>query len=936
MRQRLQIMLTAFLLITFGVFNSYGQDVVKGTVSDTQGTLPGVSVSVKGTTRGIPTNPSGKYSIIASLGDTLIFNMIGFVSKEVVIGKQNVVDVIMESEYAKLEDVVVVGYGTQKKTSLTTAVSALSGQDLAKQSTSGDLRKTLQGMAPGLTILDNGGQPGDNRIQMQIRGVSSVNGGEPLVLVDGLVQSLNSIDPNSVESISILKDAASTAVYGSRGSNGIILVTTKKGKKGKLAINYESVYGLQTPTALPQFISTEEYLRFRNILAANEKVRNPLSNLPTYTEQEIQDYLVAMEKDPITNRASSFDLKDIYRPAPQTRHSLTLSGGGDVVQSMINMSYLYQEGTVWERNYKRINLRANNNINISKSLSGYLNLFYENSKRKSQATGNTEYYAIQGTNNQTQKYGLGGGVFYDKDGNYLPLGQQQNNPRLEADINYMGLFQSTPQEFTINGGLNWEPIKDLKVSASYALQNTYGRSSSNVPRWDLGFARYNNNSLSFNNLNVTRSTLNGLINYNKSFNDHNMSAMVGYTTEEFKSEGQDMYGQDFFNNTIRNISTGTQQNISINNSLNEWGLRGYFGRIAYNYDDRYYAEFSLRSDGSSRFPKKNRYSQFPGASAAWRISGEKFWKGKLASIVSDFKIRYSYGKTGSHEGVSNYGYIPQLNLNQNYAFSTGPGGDYQVSTIGQRTLAADELYWETVVQNNLGVDLGFLNNKLNVVFDVFDKTTNGILLDIPIPGVVGLLPSKTNAGQISNKGWEFSVTWRANKDKFKYNIGAGVASVEDLLTDYAGLGFTRINQMYHRWEGSPIYAIRGYKVLGIYQTDAEAKSSAIIPGWEKQIGAGDYRYEDVNGDGVIDYDNDAQLLGDRTPKYTFNLNLGANWKGIDMNMLWNGAAKVQTVLTGAIGEGGQYNNTGVTTFWRDNYWSKEGDMNVHFARPLWR
>jgi TonB-linked SusC/RagA family outer membrane protein len=396
-----------------------------------------------------------------------------------------------------------------------------------------------------------------------------------------------------------------------------------------------------------------------------------------------------------------------------------------------------------------------------------------------------------------------------------------------------------------------------------------------------------------------------------------------------------MSGQNFFNNEIRNISTGTQANIAISNGLAEWGLRSYFGRVAYNYDERYFAEFSLRTDGSSRFPKATRYSQFPGAAAAWRVSGEKFWDG-LSDIIPNFKIRYSYGQTGSHDGVDNYSYIPQLALNTGYGFTTGPAGEYVVNTIIQNTLASEDLSWETVTQNNLGVDMGFLRNKLNVTFDLFDKTTDGILLNLPVPGIVGLNPTKTNAGKITNKGWELSANWKSSINEFQFNIGAGVASVEDRLTDYGGLGITTINDMYYRAEGTPLFAIRGYKVLGIYQTAAEAKGSANVASWASQVNAGDYKYEDVNGDGVIDPNNDFQFLGDRTPKYTFNLNLGANWKGIDMSMLWNGAADVQTVLSGALGEGGQFNNGPVVTFWRDNYWSKEGDTDVFFSRPLWR
>lgn len=910
---------------------------VEGTVTDDKNeALIGVTIKVKDASVGTITDINGEYALTLPGADaTLVFSYIGFETREIQTAGRTVINVTLKEDVSLLGEIVVVGYGTQEKASLTTAVESVSGEELAEQSTSGDLRKTLQGMAPGLTVLDNGGQPGNNRIQMQIRGVSSVNGSEPLVLVDGQVQSLNDIDPNSVESISVLKDAASTAIYGSRGSNGIILVTTKKGKKGPLKINIESTYGIQNATTLPEFISTEEFLRFRNILAANEKLRNPNSKLPTYTEQEIQDYVSGMKEDPVQYPAASYDLREIYRPAPHTRQSLTVSGGGDFVQTMANLSYYRQEGLIWERNYERLNLRMNNNFTLSKRLSAHLNLFYQTSERNTQATGFTEFEAVQGVHNPTQKYRLGGGLIYDDEGNYIPKGARKTNPRLEADTEYMGLLKSTPRYYTADLGLEWEPVKGLKLRGMYAVQHTDFNQNYNIPKWDLGFKSYNNNALSFINRDVVRTTINGLANYGKTFEKHSVSALAGYAVEEYRNESQEMYGQDFFNNEIRNISTGSQENISISNGLAEWGLISYFGRIAYNFDEKYYAEVSLRSDGSSRFPEENRYSQFPGASVAWRISEETFWEG-LLPIVSDLKVRSSFGQTGSHDGVGNYSYIPQLGLNQNYGFSSGPGGEYVVNTVIQNTLASEELFWEKVTQYDFGVDAGFFQDKLNVTFDVFDKTTDGILLDLPIPGVVGLNASKTNAGIIENKGWEFSMGWRSAINELEYHIGGGIASVEDRLVDYGGLGITNVGGGYSRWEGSPLFAIRGYKTLGIYQTDAEAQGSANLESWAEKIGAGDYHYEDVNQDGVIDWDNDSQLLGDRTPRYTFNVNLGANWKGFDLNMLWNGAADVQTIITGYLGEGGQWNNSPITTFWRDNYWSGPGDTDVHFSRPLWR
>ena len=910
---------------------------VTGIITDETGDpVIGANIMEKGTTNGIITDIDGRFSLSVQDEALLEISYIGFITQTVQVKGRTSFTITLKEDSQTLEEVVVVGYGTRKKSSLTTAVASLGGEELASQSNS-DLRRSLQGMVPGLTVLDNGGDPGSYNMQMQIRGISSPNGSNPLVLVDGQVfESLNGIDANTIASISILKDAASTAIYGSRGANGIILITTKEGQKGKVKINYEGTVGWQSATALPEFMDTEQFLNWRNDLAFFEKQRSPSSTLPTYTQEEIQDYLKKMVTDPVNNRAASYNMEDLYRPnVPQTKHSLTVNGGSDFVRSLFNMNYLYQEGLIKNRTFDRIGLRSNNNFNFAKTLKGHANVYYEHSVRERQASGHAEYEIVQGIHNPTAKWGLGGAPFYDEEGNYIPNAARRRNSMLLTDLDYTGLHQINSDLGSVDIGLNWEPIEGLKVSGSYAYQKTWNKEEKNVPKWKLDFQEYVTNSLWYRNQNLSRATLNGLITYEKSFKEHNINALVGYSTEEFRNELNEMFGQDFFNNEIRNIGSGSQDNFTLGNGLNEWGLRSYFGRMAYNYADRYYLEGSIRSDGSSRFPEGNKYSQFPGASVGWRISNEKFWE-PLRDLVSNFKIRYSYGQTGSHDGIGNYSYIPQLAVGQNYDFSTGPNGEYAVNTVRQNDLASNELSWEKVIQNDFGLDVSFLSNKLNATFDYFTKTTNDVLLDLAIPKIVGLNPAKTNAGKVENKGWELDISWRDAIGDFSYSASFGIAHVENKLVDYAGLGITQINDMYYRWEGSPLFAIRGYKVLGIIQTEEEAARAPKIDAYANQLGPGDYLYEDINGDGKIDWDNDAQYLGSRTPRYTYNIRLNAAWKGFDFSMFLNGVAGVETYLAGYLGEGGAYNNAPISKFVQDNYWKKEGDTNVHFGRPLFR
>lgn len=500
----------------------------------------------------------------------------------------------------------------------------------------------------------------------------------------------------------------------------------------------------------------------------------------------------------------------------------------------------------------------------------------------------------------------------------------------------MGHIHIKNKLFSINSELEWHPFnsKSFKLSGNFSYKYGVGNRNSNLPKYDIGFNNRKHNALMFRSRFKKRRTFQLLATYKKSIKKNNISFIAGYSTEEFENRVRKMGGEDFFSNELRKISSGTQQKIRVSNRLGEWGLRSYFGRISYDYGQRYYVEVSLRSDGSSKFPKGNKYSYFPGVAVAWQLSNEKFWGG-LSSIISNFKIRYSYGKTGSNSGIGNYSYIPQLVVGQNYGFG-GPGGEHVINTVIQRRLTSENLSWEKVVQNDIGLDMGFLNNKLTASIDVYKKITNDILLNVPIPWTIGLRANKTNAGKVSNKGWELSVRWRSDINKFRYSIDVGWARNVDRLTDYAGLGITQIKKGYYRWEGSPLFAIRGYKVLGIFQTDAEAKKSPHIPAWDDVISAGDYRYEDLNGDGVIDFSHDSQLLGDMTPKHTFHLGLSFNWRGFDMSMLWNGAADVQTFLSGPLAEAGAWNSNVLPAFEVHNFWKETGDTDVFFSEPVFR
>lgn len=891
--------------------------------------MPGTNVLVKGTTVGTQTDFDGNYSINASNGATLVFSYLGYTSKEISVNGKTTIDVSLAEDASQLDEVVVVGYGTQKKESLTNAISSVKGTDLVKQS-NGDLRKSLQGLAPGLTVVDNGGQPGSNSFRLNIRGVSSINNSAPLILVDNIVQSsLSGIDPNTIESVSILKDAASTAIYGSRGANGIILITTKKGSKGKVSINLDSYYGTQAPTIHPRFVDTEGYMRYMTEIDNNSNGNHVVS----YTEKQIQDYLQAMKTDPKNNPPVFYDWDDIYVKAPQQNYSLTVSGGGDFLKSMANISYFDQDGVYANRNFKRFQTRLNNTFTISDKLSAHINFFGTKGDSRRPNGGAPFYFSVQGVVPNSTPFA---GQIFGPDGEYWKVGD--NNIGFESDPDYQGLREENNIFMQTDIGINWEPIEGLKYQATFAYQSGHDKIDANTPKYTLlrdnGSIWKQNarNGLYAQRDQLTRSTLNQVLSYEKLLGRHALYGLVGYSEEEYKMASLSTAANDFLSNDLR--AFGSTTNIlsqEISNNLTEWGLRSFFGRLRYGWDGKYLFELSARYDGSSRFRKENRYTLFPAASAAWHISKEKFWQ-PLESVINNFKIRYSWGVNGN-QNVAPYERFPALQIVNNVTF-----GDELATGVIQRKAAGENIIWEETSQHNVGLDVSFMKNKLDLTLDYFDKRTENILLKLPVAATFGLAAPRTNAGIISNKGWEAALNWKDNVGEVNYSVGLTFADVQDKITDFAGLPKSIVGHqsgIYGRELGTPVVAIYGYRTDGFFDTQEEIDESAVW-GARGNINPGDIKYKDISGpegvpDGVID-GHDIEVIGDTTPRYSFGLNLAADWNGFDFTMIWQGAAEVQTYLQGYLAENGGWANSGVTQFQVNNHWEKPGDI-AYFPLP---
>lgn len=913
-------------------FSSVQQQKITGTVTDATNNDPiiGANVIVEGTTIGVITDVNGKFSIeVGTENVELVISFIGYNTERVSTSGQSSIDIKLIPDITKLEEIVVVGYGSQTKSSLTTAVSNVKGEELVKKST-GDVRKALQGAIPGLAIIDQGGAPGQENISIQIRGITSINSVSPLVLVDGVEQSLNSVDPNVIESISVLKDAASTAIYGSRGANGVIVITTKKGEEGKINVTYNGFLGTSYPTTWPDPIDTRGYMEMQNLTYKN-------SRMTTVPYPDIDGYIANMEKYPDLFPKAFPAWDEIFNWAPLMKHSLVATGGTKNVRSMFNMAYEDQTSVLPGHGSKQYQLRSNNEIKFTDNIKSFVNVSFN--RYDSYKPNNMDQWYYQTLFSVSE--------FQNKrfpDGSY-GFSSKGENVWYLTDTDYMGKILSVNDNANINLGTEITFLKDFKYQFSYMMNFDKEAISANSPQFAIPnywnessiVAKRDLNDYSEEREERFRTTLNSLLTYQKKFNEkHDVNILAGYSEDEYRLTGVSAEGTDFYNNEIRNLSQGDPEQRSIGNSFTEWGLRSYFSRMSYAFDQKYFIEVNGRYDGSSRFPKGNKYTFFPSASVAWRLSEEGFWT-SLQSTVNEFKLRYSYGVTGN-QNIGNYTHIPQLRISNAYGFyNNASGAEELVNVIGQNDLASTDLSWETTYQHNIGLDVAFMKNKLSFSFDLFDKTTDGILLDVPVASVIGLNPSKTNAGIISNKGWEALVTWKDQIRDFKYSVSLNSSYVADKLEDFGGLPMQVLyNSRYYRAVGTSLYQLYGFKFDGYYKDQADIDASPAR-GSKTALFPGDIKYKDISGpngvpDGVITADYDNTDLGYGTPRYFFGTNINLEWKGIDMNMLWQGAGGHKVPLYGKYIESGSYGGW-MPYYSKSDYWTGPEDVNARFPIP---
>ena len=849
----------------------------KGIVKDAKGEpVIGASIVVKGTTNGTITGIDGDFTLTnVAKGSTIQISYIGYVSQEIKFNGQSL-NVVMKEDTELLDEVVVVGYGVQKKANLTGSVASINAEALESRAVA-SVSAALAGTMPGVTSIQTSGAPGAQTGSITIRGKNSINAASPLVIVDGVPGSMNNIDPQDIESLSVLKDAASSAIYGVQAANGVIVITTKKGKKGsKAQINYSGTVSWSSPTATLDFLGAADYAILYNEATLNE---NPNAAVP-YSDEDIR--LFRDGTDPIGHPDTDWYSEVMKKSAMETQHSLSISGGSDNTTYMASLAYLFQDGLSQEKNYERYNGRVNIDSKIAKWVSVGINASAYRGINNDEYEGFGSLLQYSNRISPTAPIYKEDGVTYNYNGLQNPVAQQGKT----------GTYKQVDQQLNATAYINLTPLDGLSIKGVYSLRHD----NQDLRKFKRHYAYDNFDSgrregyHNYYNWNWYTGQL--LINYNKTFGSHSIGLLAGaesvrytyrYTTTSRTGGGNDELGE-----SLNTLDASTQKN---SDGGYETARQSYFGRVQYDFQNKYLFEANFRSDASSRFPKDNRWGFFPAFSAGWRISEESFVKDK-ADWLSNLKLRLGWGKTGNEELKSSDIY-PAVST---YAYGNTMLGGALYSTAYESRYVNNALQWATVTNYELGIEAGFLNNMLGFELSLYKKKTNDMLLYLPIQGVIGMSAPAQNAGSVENRGFDLSVFHnnRINKD-WSYAVNLNVAYVKNEITDMCGTeGVDPDNSKYWRLEGYPIGSFYGYVANGYFNTEDELKNYPKRTGTEK---LGDIKYVDRNEDGKITA-ADRDVIGKNFPSWTGGLNINVFYKDFDLSMLWQGAFDVDAYYTG--------------------------------------
>jgi TonB-linked SusC/RagA family outer membrane protein len=905
---RKKIMLLALFSLLIAEGFAQQKVTVSGKVTNGEIPLANVSIKIPGTKEGTTTNESGNFSIAAAKGQRLVFSYVGYEEQSIIISNQNDISITLKIvEGNALNEVVVVGYGTKKKVNLTGSVASVTGKELEGRPIT-NLSSALQGTMAGVTVTVNNGQPGNDQGTIRIRGIGTLGNSDAMVMVDGVVSSMNDINPSDIESITVLKDAASASIYGSRAANGVILITTKNAKKGEAVAHYNMDIGKQSMTATPDFINSWEAATLYNEALVNE------GKSPKYSEAEIQKFKDGSDPEHYPNT----DWYDLFWRGSglQQNHSLDVSGGTDKMQSYLSMGYLSQDGLVEGSSMRRYNTRFKTDLNISNRIRVSGNLAYSQQLFREPVSNihSLDFGQLIGTLHQTGRvvpYMTNGYYGYSDEGNPVAVlkgGSNNFNKThrlsaiLQADLEVIkGLHVKPLLGYTANIIAAKSRINDLQ----YYDANTGAPTIWEGPNIVASNSSFLDNLL----MQVTAQ-------YDKSFGDHDFSVLGGYSQEHNKYDYLFGSRRSYLNNALDQLDAGPITGLQNGGNASEYALQSVFGRINYAFKKKYLIEGNIRDDGSSRFAKGNRWAVFPSASVGWRISEESFFA-SAKKIFSDLKVRASWGKLGNQD-IGTYPYQATIATGQNYTF-----GGQTVDGIAPINGVNANIKWETTTTTDFGLDAVLLNGMITFTGDYFIRNTDNILLSLPVANAFGLNAPVINAGSVQNKGVELAAGYHLRSRDFSFNAEANISFITNEVTSLAGTG-PFPNGSTIQGEGLPINALYGWVAEGLFQSQDDIDKHAAQNGMGGPVGPGDIKYKDLNTDGVID-SKDRQYLGNYFPKTTYGLSMSARYKGFDAVLFLQGAANVKSFVSGRI-LGSLYDKNGdPTTIWLDRWTPQNTD-----------
>lgn len=885
---------------------------ITGKVSDEKGEgLPGVNVVLKGTQVGTSTDVEGHFTIsVPDQQATLIFSFVGYVSQEIVLGNQSILNIALEADDKALEEVVVIGYGTQKKVNLTGAITVADPKKLENRPITTS-SQALQGLN-GVYVNQNTGQPGNDQASIRIRGVGTLNNNDPLVLVDGVSYPLLDINPNEIESISVLKDAASTAVYGSRAANGVILIKTKAGRRGEgYKVSYNNYFGIEKVGTLPDVEwDPINFMKYKNIALQNEgKARE-------YTDAEIAEYEQGMANDPngyLYPRTNPYKiaLKDGFIH----EHNVTVSGGGDKHNLAFTMGALNHNGILKYDKSKasKYSMGINGKVDITKFLTigGKISGIF---RKYDEPEMTTNSYWEQAVFRTVPIYPTQ--IADGRYGNTWLRSTGLNNWANSLARLKEGSRDYVRTRFLTNVFADLKLPKNITYRVNLAAnmydytQHVFRPYLENINPKTLTPVISYNNAMGYRRF-EKEINLTGFhtVDWNTQIaNKHNVSVLLGNSVETFNWEFFTAQKEGAMDNQLSDMDVFLTNPLVTGNSTQS-ALLSYFGRINYNFDDKYLLEANFRYDGSSRFAKDHRWGLFPSFSAGWRIDREEFMKN--VSWISSLKPRFSWGKIGNQE-IALWSYINAVSLNQNYSFGS-------TESLGAATIAAADpsLSWETTTMTNLGIDFGMFKGKLNTTIELYNKNTDGILRPVNYSSQVGdLTGPTTNVGSMNNKGVELIVNYDNNIGDLSYEIGGSLAYNRNRVTNLNGQEI--ISGRYITAKGNPVQSYYIYEAEGIFQSQEEIDNHAFQNAATK---VGFLKYKDQNGDNKIDA-KDRKIFHGAVPEYTYAFNLGANYKGFQLSAFFQGVGKVFTYPQSNVSYP-YYNGAGVTKEWITDSWTPE-------------